>query len=421
MLVNNANRIIQALYISLLCFFTYTCVFAFRKPFTVAHFEGEAIGYLSYQTSLIISQVIGYMISKVVGIRFISAMKRQARWKNVLFFVGISWFSLFVFAVVPPMVGLLCFMLNGFMLGFMWGVIFSYAEGRRSTDFIGSVLAISFVFAGGFTRSVGKWLLVDQHVPEKWMPFLTGFIFAIPLILLIFLMEKVPPPDESDKEERQERVSMTKEDRKRIMGEFGIGLLLLALIYTALTIMRDIRDNYMGNMWTELGYSNNTAVFTRSETKITILLLIFMSLIVLIRKNIRAFQIIHLLVIAGFITAAVASYFFMDGKLDGALWMQAVGLGLYMAYIPFNSILFERMIAAFKLKGNVGFLIYITDAVGYIGSVGVMLSKEFMNVQIKWTDFFAQAVFVLSIAGIIGTIIALWYFSRKHTSTPSLS
>lgn len=408
------KKSIQAIYVALLCFFTYTCVFAFRKPYTVARFEGISLGSFSYQTMLIISQVIGYMISKFVGIRFISAMQRQARWKNVLFFVGLSWLSLLLFALVPPLIGLLCFMMNGFMLGFMWGVIFSYAEGRRSTDFIGSVLAISFVFAGGFTRSVGKWLIVSFYVPEKWMPFLTGFIFAVPLVFLIWLMEKIPAPDAEDIGARQERIRMTKEDRRRIVAEFGRGLLLLSLIYTGLTIMRDIRDNYMGNMWSELGFANTASVFTSSETRITIILLILMSAIVLIRKNITAFRVIHLLIVGGFLTAAVASFLFMSGKLNGAIWMQAVGLGLYMAYIPFNSIFFERMIAAFKLRGNVGFLIYITDAIGYVGSVGVMLSKECMKVQLKWTDFYAQAVFVLATAGMIGTLLALFYFNRKY-------
>lgn len=414
MTLNKNNRVIQAIYIAALCFFTYTCVFAFRKPFTVAPFEGASFGPLSYQTSLIISQVIGYMISKFIGIRFISAMKRNARWKNVLFFVGSSWLSLLVFAVVPPIVGILCFMINGFMLGFMWGVTFSYAEGRRSTDFIGSVLAISFVFAGGFTRSVGKWLIVEHQVPEKWMPFLTGFIFAVPLVFLIFFMEKVPSPDAKDIEERQERVSMTKEDRKKIMSEFGPGIVLLALIYTTLTIIRDIRDNYMGNIWSELGYANNASVFTSSESRITIILLILMSSIVLIRKNIKAFRIIHWMVIAGFLTASLSSYLYLSGKLDGAIWMQATGLGLYMAYIPFNSIFFERMIAAFRLKGNVGFLIYITDAVGYVGSVSVMLTKELMNVQLNWTAFYSQTVLVLATAGGIGTLIALAWFNRKY-------
>ncbi|MFN5642155.1 MAG: DUF5690 family protein [Sphingobacteriales bacterium] len=413
-----SNRILQAIYIALLCFFTYTCVFAFRKPFTVATFEGETFGHLSYQTILIISQVIGYMISKFIGIRFISAMNRNARWKNVLFFVGLSWLSLFFFALVPPMLGILCFVVNGFMLGFMWGVIFSYAEGRRSTDFIGSVLAISFVFAGGFTRSVGKWLMVDFAVSEKWMPFCTGFVFALPLILLIYLMEKVPMPDEKDISERQERVSMSKQDRKLILVQFGAGIILLALIYTTLTIMRDIRDNYMSNMWAELGYANNASVFTSSETRITVILLIMMSAIVLIRKNMQAFRLIHVMVIVGFLTAAVSSYLYIGGQLGGAYWMQAVGLGLYMAYIPFNSIFFERMIAAFRLKGNVGFLIYITDAVGYVGSVCVMLSKELLNIQLKWTDFYAQTVLILATAGSMGTLVALLYFNRKYKINP---
>lgn len=408
------NNVLQALYVAMLCFCTYTCVFAFRKPFTAAKFEGEMFGVLSYQTTLIISQVIGYMISKFMGIRFISAMKRHARWKNVLFFVGISWISLFLFALVPPSIGILCFMINGFMLGFMWGVIFSYAEGRRSTDFIGSVLAISFVFAGGFTRSVGKWLMVEQGIPENWMPFITGFIFAVPLVFFIFLMEKVPPPNQQDIEARQERVRMNREDRRKIMSQFGMGIVLLALIYTTLTIIRDIRDNYMVNMWAELGYADNVSVFTRSESRITIILLILMSLIVLIRKNMKAFRVIHWIVIAGFLTAAVSSYLFKIGQLDGVLWMQSVGLGLYMAYIPFNSIFFERMIAAFRLKGNVGFLIYITDAVGYVGSVCVMLSKEFMNLSVKWTDFYADLVWLLAMAGGLGAVIALVYFNRKY-------
>jgi hypothetical protein len=104
----------------------------------------------------------------------------------------------------------------------------------------------------------------------------------------------------------------------------------------------------------------------------------------------------------------------VNGQLDGGIWMQAVGLGLYMAYIPFNAIFFERMIAAFRLKGNVGFLIYITDAFGYLGSVVVMLTKESMKMDIKWTSFYSNAVIFLSLVGAAGTIYAYLYFSRKY-------
>jgi MFS family permease len=406
--------VLWAFLLATLTFFAYTCVFAFRKPFSIATFGGRQLWGISYQTLLIISQVIGYMLSKFIGIRFISSLRREKRWKIAFLLIGTAWLSMLFFALLPPVWGILCFLVNGFMMGFMWGVVFSYAEGRRSTDFIGSALAVSFIFAGGFTRSVAKWLMTDWGVPEHWMPFATGAVFALPLALFFYLLEKVPPPDPADVEERQQRVAMTSEDRRLIVRRFKHGLIALGLIYTLLTVMRDIRDNYMGNMWEELGYAGQSAIFTRSETMITVVLLVMMSSIVLIRKNIRAFQLIHGMIAAGFMLAAISSWLFFSGWLDGAIWMQSAGLGLYMAYIPFNSIFFERMIASFRLRGNVGFLIYITDAFGYLGSVLVMLAKESVDLDITWSQYYARAVMGLALIGFIGTLYALVYFSSSY-------
>ena len=120
------------------------------------------------------------------------------------------------------------------------------------------------------------------------------------------------------------------------------------------------------------------------------------------------------MIAAGFLLAAISSWLFFSGWLDGAIWMQSAGLGLYMAYIPFNSIFFERMIATFRLRGNVGFLIYITDAFGYLGSVLVMLGKEFINLDITWSQYYARAVMGLALIGFIGTLYALIYFSSGY-------
>lgn len=410
------REVLTALNIAALTFFAYTCVYAFRKPFTIATFSGEQLFGISYQTVLIICQVIGYMLSKFAGIRFISSLKRTGRWVTATVLVSVAWLALLLFALLPPWAGMVCFFVNGFMLGFMWGVVFSYAEGRRSTDFIGSVLAVSFIFAGGFTRSVGKWMMLDFGVTERWMPFMTGLVFVVPLILLFFFLERMPAPDEKDVDERSERVAMTGDDRKAIIREFGAGLVILAVIYTMLTVMRDIRDNYMGNMWTELGYAGDASVFTKSETKITLIILVMMGTMVLIRRNMVAFRVVHLVIIGGFLLAGITSALFIYAGFNGGIWMQAVGLGLYMAYIPFNAIFFERMIAAFRIKGNVGFLIYITDAFGYLGSVTVMLFKESMTVSVKWSVFYSYAVIILSVIGIIGTVYALLYFNRKYKS-----
>jgi hypothetical protein len=105
---------------------------------------------------------------------------------------------------------------------------------------------------------------------------------------------------------------------------------------------------------------------------------------------------------------------FITGMLNGLLWMQLAGLGLYMGYIPFNCIFFERLIASFKIAGNVGFLIYVVDAWGYLGSSAVMLSKEVLRLQLTWTQFYPVCVVIFSVAGSLGTVYSWLYFTKKY-------
>lgn len=63
-----------------------------------------------------------------------------------------------------------------------------------------------------------------------------------------------------------------------------------------------------------------------------------MSLLVIIRNNFKAFQLAHGVIVAGFLLAGFSSVMFVSGNMEGALWMQLAGLGLYMGYIPFNCI-----------------------------------------------------------------------------------
>jgi MFS family permease len=408
------KQVSTSVLLAVVAFLAYTSVYAYRKPFTVATFNNLAFAGIKYQTLLIISQGLGYMLSKFFGIRFIAELKRYGRWRTAAFLVGTAWLSLGVFAVLPAPWGMLCLFVNGFMLGFMWGIVFSYVEGRRATDFIGAVMAVSFIFAGGFTRSVALWLQEGWHVPEQWLAFVTGFLFVAPLTGLFYLLEKTPAPDENDVEERTQRQPMTHIERRQFFVRFGSGVIAMTLAYLFLTIMRDVRDNFMVNIFSELGYGSKPAIFTQTETAISLVILLVMSLLVFIRSNIRALKLAHLVVIVGFVLAGVSSALFITGMLDGLLWMQLAGLGLYMGYIPFNCIFFERLIAAFKIAGNVGFLIYVVDAWGYLGSSAVMLSKEVFRLQLTWTQFYPICVVIFSVTGLLGTIYSWIYFSRKN-------
>lgn len=409
-----SKQLLLPVYTAIIAFLAYASIYAYRKPFTVATFEGIKFWNISYQTLLIISQVIGYMLSKFYGIKFIAELKRLGRWKTILTLMGTAWIALLIFAWVPPPFGMIFLFINGFALGFLWGIIFSYVEGRRATDFIGSVLAVSFIFSAGFSRSIAKWLMVEWGVTEAWMPFMTGLVFALPLTLFIFLLEKVPSPTEADVMERTERVPMSKADRKQFLQLFSFGIVAVTITYLFLTMMRDIRDNYMANIWNELGYGNDYSIFTKTETITSIVVLIIIGSLMWVRKNLQAFRIIHFIIIVGFLLAGISSWLYLFTKISGGLWMQLVSLGLYMGYIPFNCIFFERMIATFKIKGNVGFLIYVADAFGYLGSVAVMLSKELFEINLNWSGFYSYGVAIASIIGIAGTLFSLAYFNNKY-------
>lgn len=417
MIIKNKEQVSAfktGLYAAIVAFLTYTMIFGFRKSFTVCTFDGMAFFGLGYKTLLVLSQMMGYLMAKFYGIKFISELKRLGRYKIVLLLVGIAWLAWLLFALVPAPYNIVFLFINGFPLGMLWGVIFSYIEGRKTTDFIGAALAVSFIFSSGFVKSVGGWLLLQFHLSEFWIPFATGVVFALPLLLFIFLMEKIPPPTAEDIALRMDRTPMDAAQRKAFIKTYLPGIIAAVLIYCFATIFRDIRDNFSADMWKEMGYLNQPAIFSKTETPITLIILVLIGSMVMIKNNFKAFMLAHFFIALGFIVAGLSTYLFKLQIIAPYWWMTLVGLGLYMVYIPFNSVYFERLIATFRFSGNVGFLIYVADSFGYLGSVSVLLSKEIFKVQLNWVNFFSNSVMILSVAGVIISIYAARYFSTKQ-------
>jgi MFS family permease len=398
-------------------FLAYATIFGFRKTYTAGTFDGVSVFGLGYKEVLVIVQAIGYLSSKFFGIRFIAELKRYGRWKAILLLVGISWIAWLFFALVPPPYNIVFIFLNGFPLGLIWGIVFSYVEGRRTTDMIGAALAVSFIFSSGIVKSIGQFLMVNWNVSEHWMPFVAGALFLVPLVVFVLLMEKIPPPADEDVALRTERLAMNSVDRKSFVRLFFPGIALLVLLYMFLTIFRDVRDNFVADMWKEMGYLNQPQLFTKTETPITLAILVLVASVILIKQNFKAFMVVHLFLIVGFSLAGISSYLFIEGVVSPFVWIMLTGMGLYMGYIPYNCILFERLIAAFRKPANVGFLIYVADSFAYVGSVSVILSKAIMqkyDVTIRWTDLYSTGVMWLSIVGVAGTVVCMGYFVRKR-------
>lgn len=404
----------QALYAALVVFCLYTSLFSFRKAFNVAAFSGYTLWGLDYKIVLVITQVMGYMASKFYGIRFIAEMGRIGRGKLILLLTGIAWLSWLAFALVPAPYNFWCLFFNGFPLGMLWGIVFSYIEGRRMTDLISAALAVSFIFGSGVAKSVASFTMNNWQVSEYWMPFVTGAIFSAPLLLFIYLVEKIPPPGEADITQRTIRLPMPVSDRRALVKQYGLGLVLLVFVYMLVTILREVRDSFMADMWRETGAVTDFSVFAQTETIISLCMLFLIASMVMIRDNWRAFNLTHYIMAGGFLLCLLVTIAFNKGLISPWWWMLMVGMGLYLVYIPFNSILFERFIASFRIAGNVGFLIYLADAFGYLGSVAVLMSKTVFKLDISWLNFFIALVMITGVAGLLATLASGMYFSRKR-------
>ncbi|MEI8047117.1 MAG: DUF5690 family protein [Bacteroidota bacterium] len=416
--LNRRNSVIQTIYISLIAFLTYACMYGLRKPFTVGSFEGLTWGGMDYKALLIISQVIGYALSKFIGIKVISEMGRSSRAISIIILTGIAEVALVLFSIVPEPYNIILLFLNGLPLGMIWGLVFAYLEGRRTTEILGTVLSISFIVSSGFVKSVGKILTSTFHLTDFQMPWITGLVFYIPLIILVWLLDKSPEPTAEDEALRTKRVPMDKLQRKIIFQEFAPGLILLTVAYMMLTIFRDLRDNFAAEIWNTIGVEGNSMIFTWSELPIAFTVFIVMSSLMLIRDNRKALQMNNYIVLSGFILIGMSTLALKTGFINPVTWMVLLGLGTYLGYLPFNCFMFDRLIAAFGSAANAGFFIYIADSFGYLGSVGALLFKNFNNKELSWLNFLITSSYGLALTGSLLTILTLWYFRIKFQIKP---
>ncbi|MBO9593489.1 MAG: hypothetical protein J7599_11325 [Niabella sp.] len=408
------NSKIQTALLLLAVFLCYTAMYAIRKSFLAGQYTGLRLGYgLDAKTMLVISQVLGYMVSKFVGIKVISEMRKERRTYWLIGLVGFGLLMLGLFAVVPPAIKWVMLFLNGIPLGMVFGIVFSYIEGRKNTELLAAALSATFIFSTGLVKTVGLMLMDYYNVSEYDMPFWTGLLFFPLFLVSVIVLNKIKGPDERDVEQRTKRVPMYRQDRRRFLLQNGWGYAGLVVIYILLTIIRDVRDNFIVEFWSEQGLGGTPQIVTLTEIPVAIVVLVVAAAGIWIRSNSKAFSIGMMLMAAGAVLVIVSTYLFDRSVLSPVGWMILSGIGTYLPYILFHCLIFERLVALLQFKGNVGFLFYLADALGYLGSVVILLLKEVIGFKQSWTRFFITidiqcAVGILLLAGFV-----LWYFDRR--------
>jgi len=398
----------------LAAFGTYFCMYAFRKPFTSGTYTGLVLWDMDYKAVLIIAQVLGYMVSKFIGIKVISELKASGRVKLIIKLIVFAELSLILFGLVPYPYNFIFLFLNGLPLGMVWGIVFSYLEGRRFTEMLAMGLSISLIVSSGILKTV--YFMIHGWLPlvsEFWMPGVIGLIF-IPLFLtFVWMLSVIPDPTETDKLLRVERVAMTREDKRSVLKEYGIGIIGIGLVYTILTTMRDFRDNFSVEIWNEIDPHWDKAVFSITEAISGVIVLIAIGCLSFTRNNIKGFWGTQYLIALGLLLSGGSTLLFHLHILSPFWWMLLVGMGMFLAYTPIQVVLFERMIALFKIKANAGFFVYICDSVGYLGSVGLLLYKEFFMRNLSWVKVLMQFSYLLTIICIVLLVLVAIFFNRK--------
>ncbi len=390
-------------------------MYAFRKPFTAGTYKGLELLGVDYKVALIILQLLGYVISKFIGIKFIAELAPAKRVITLIVLMGIALLSLLGFGLTPYPYNAAFMLINGLPLGLIWGVVFSFLEGRKFTEILGAFMASSFMIASGVVKSVGLFLIQQFNISETWMPFYAALAFVPILIVGIWMLSRIPEPNEEDIALRTERVPMDAANRKRFFKLFWPGIFLVVAIYVGLTIFRDLRDNFAVELWTELGYLKTPWMLVFAEIPTAIIVLIVIGSMILLKNNRKAFYLSLLLCViagAGFL---ISTYLFSSASINPIFWMILMGFLMYLPYLIFHTILFERWIAFFKYKGNLGYLMYMSDSIGYFGSMLVLLYKNYGIKGFNWLPFFTNTAWIIGVLITLLGLWALWYFRKKES------
>jgi hypothetical protein len=365
-------------------------MYMYRKPFTAATYESGGWQDWDQKAVLVAAQVMGYMVSKFIGIRVVSEVSRGQRAGLLMGLIMLSHAALLLFAIVPAPWHILCLFLNGLPLGIVFGLVLGFLEGRRMTEALTAGLCASFILAGGVSKTVGVQVLQwtqdgwgwSLSGSERWMPFLAGALFLIPIAGFVWMLGQIPPPDAEDESARSKREPMKREDRMRIMKTYASGLAAIALIYLLVSIVRSLRDDFAPEILAGMGAQVKPSAYATIDFWVALIVMLVNGASVFIKDNRLALQASFGICALGFIITLIAIGTRSFAGTSPEQMMVWIGAGLYLPYVAVHTTIFERMIAWTRDRANVGFLMYLADSLGYLGYVVVMIAKNFLPKQV---------------------------------------
>ena len=420
--LTRASPVVFSSYCILAAFGTYFCMYAFRKPFTAATYEGQEWLGIGMKTVYVGAQVAGYMVSKFIGIRVVSETPARYRAISIVGLIAIAEFALLLFAITPPPWNHVWLFVNGLPLGMVFGFVLAFLEGRQLTETLSAGLCASFIMASGFVKSVGRTLIQNHGVSDYWMPVFTGLIFLAPLLIFVWLLAQIPPPSDADIELRSKREPMNTDARRSFFRRHAMGMLGLLAIYVLLTLVRSIRDDFAVEIWQDMGVDDEPDVFARSEFWVMLGVVVINGLAILIRDNRVAFLASIGLLAAGPLIVLGAVGGWQADQMSPMGFMVLLGFGMYVPYVAFHTTVFERMMASFRETGTIAYQMYLADFLGYLVYVGIMFYRNWMVGVAEpgeKTGFLELTIWMSTVVAFVSIGISCWLMAHFRRRLPA--
>lgn len=320
----------------------------------------------------------------------------------------------------------------------VWGLVVSYLEGRRTAEILLAGLSCSFIISSGIVKHFGRAVMAGDGaewwhgvpwlsqqvvrlvgpVSEGWMPFAVGLHFLPVFLLSVWMLNQLPATTEVDVEERAERTAMDGSSRFAFIKEFFLGILVLCLAYLLLTIYRDYRDNFQVGIFEGMGYNgeNSEGIMSRSEGWVSLAIVVGLGALYALRYVFKraGLLLVWLYMIIGIVLMAGGVLMYQAGAISGFKFMVFSGIGAYMCYVPFGSVMFDQIIASTRFKGNAVFAIYLADAVGYVGVVAFLLSKDSVFGHVSKLEIYLGLTWTMVVVGLVCLFWTYCYFRKKE-------
>jgi hypothetical protein len=382
------NLFVQAWYGGAAGFFLYFSMYALRRPFKAAKFrddDGVVLEWfdtgMTLKTAISIFQLAGYMSSKWLAIIVVSIAKGKQDWYlTALIFIAQISLILFGLTEGAPDYSPFPMFLNGLMLGMVWGLVVAYFEGRTTSDFSLVCLSISFIVSSGIVKDVALKVL-GWGYSQFWMPAMVGAMFLPLYLFCTLLLNQLPAPTQKEEMEKARRVPMNHQSRLEYFIMFWPGLLCLWLGVMLLTAYRDYRDTFAVEIFEELGYDNEPGNLSKSESLVAGILLIPIASLVFCQNNVLAFKLSMASLVLGSVLMLLSVYTFVGSDYSGFTYYVLTGVASYLSYVPYNSVLYERLVAVLQVPCNISYLMAVMDAVGYLGVFIVFIVADYSSLD----------------------------------------